>query len=64
MSAFINYSQRHVVIKKLPLVRYGEDATRVPRSNAKPVLMVLVIGETAGQKALVLTATRVILRLS
>ena len=47
VNAFINYSQRHVVIKKLPLVRYGEDATRVAPSNAKPVLMVLVIGETA-----------------
>lgn len=47
VNAFINYSQRHVVIKKLPLVRYGEDATRVPPPNVKPVLMVLVIGETA-----------------
>ena len=47
VNAMINYSQRHVVIKKLPLVRYGEDATRTPLPNAKPVLMVLVIGETA-----------------
>ncbi len=47
INAFINYSQRHVVIKKLPLVRYGEDATRSKQAHAKPVLMVLVIGETA-----------------
>lgn len=47
VNAFRAYSQRHVVIKKLPLVRYGEDAQRIATTATKPTLMVLVVGETA-----------------
>ncbi len=48
INAFISYSQRHVVIKKLPLVAYGDDAQRSPVPlGSKPTLMVLVVGETA-----------------
>jgi lipid A ethanolaminephosphotransferase len=47
INAFTNYFQRHVTIKKLPLVRYGEDAKRHQIPQGKPTLMVLVVGETA-----------------
>lgn len=47
INAFTNYFQRHATIKKLPLVRYGEDAKHQFTPNDKATLMVLVVGETA-----------------
>ena len=38
INAFTNYFQRHVTIKKLPLVHYGEDAKRHQIPQGKPTL--------------------------
>lgn len=49
ISAFGSYTQKHSSATKQPLVHYGEDARLVLKASAqaKPKLMVLIVGETA-----------------
>ncbi|WP_312159356.1 phosphoethanolamine--lipid A transferase [Acinetobacter sp.] len=49
ISATLSYYHKSAPKKNLPLIQYGEDAHLVEplKENAKPKLMVLVVGETA-----------------